>query len=153
MNFGPANLGTAFPLPAVASWLSQAMLDFQHRTVLLLGQAPEAAPAQVEGAPNAAPGSLLEFLASPINLILISAILFMFMVARPKQKQRKEQEEALLGLKKNDRVVTNSGVHGIVVQVNPDEATVTMRIDENSGARMTVNRDTIANITPSDSKE
>lgn len=107
-----------------------------------------------EATGSAGPTSLIEaFFANPLNLILISAILFMFLVARPQQKQRKEQEQALAELRKNDRVVTGAGVHGIVVQSNVEEGTVTIRIDENSGARMTVNRDSIAKITPSDSKE
>lgn len=75
----------------------------------------------------------------------------MFLVARPKQKERQQQEKAQAELKKNDRVVTHSGIHGVVVQAQ--DSLVTLRIDENSGARMTVNRDAIASITPSDSKE
>ncbi len=103
---------------------------------------------------SAGPASLIEsFFGNPLNLILISAILFMFLVARPQQKQRKEQEQALAELKKNDRVVTGAGVHGVVIQSSVEEGTVTIRIDENSGARMTVNRDSIAKVTPSDSKE
>ncbi len=142
-------------MPKVATWLNRASVIFVLWTVPLLARAQEVAPAAgaEDAAKNAAPSSLLEFFASPINLILISAILFMFIVARPQQKQRKEQEQALSGLKKNDRVVTNSGIHGIVVQNNVNEGTVTIRIDENTQARMTVNRDTISNITPSDSKE
>ncbi len=111
----------------------------------LLAQAAAAADDQ------AAPGGLLEFFASPLNLILISAILFMFLVARPQQKARQKQEQAQAELKKNDRVVTHSGIHGIVVQLQ--DGLVTLRIDENSGARMTINRDSIASITPSETKE
>ena len=111
----------------------------------VLAQAAQPAEGQ------AAPGGLMEFLASPINLILISAILFMFLVARPQQKARRQQEQAQAELKKNDRIVTHSGIHGIVVQMQ--DGLVTIRIDENSGARMTVNRDSIATITPSETKE
>ncbi len=117
--------------------------------VPLIAQATAEAEPAVPAAQ--APGSLLEFLASPMNLILISAILFMFLVARPQQKQRQKQEQAQAELKKNDRIVTHSGIHGVVVQTQ--DGLVTLRIDENSGARMTVNRDAIASITPSDSKE
>lgn len=113
--------------------------------------AQDAAGADPEAPVAQAPGSLLDFLASPMNLILISAILFMFLVARPQQKQRKQQEKAQAELKKNDRIVTHSGIHGVVLQTQ--DGLVTLRIDENSGARMTVNRDAIASITPSDSKE
>lgn len=146
--------GTAFQSSDVANWLNRASLNLHQWVVPLVAQAEEGGAAEADGAAPVGPaGGLLEFLASPINLILISAILFMFIVARPQQKQRKQQEAARLGLKKNDRVVTNNGVHGIVIQANEDDGTVIIRIDENTGARMTVNRDTIATITPSDSKE
>lgn len=145
--------GTAFQSTDATDWLNRASLSLHQRVYPLIAQAQEVAAEADGAAPEGPVGGLLEFLVNPINLILISAILFMFIVARPQQKQRKEQEAALLGLKKNDRVVTNSGVHGIVIQANVDEGTVILRIDENTGARMTVNRDTIATITPSDSKE
>ena len=75
----------------------------------------------------------------------------MCLEARPQKKQREQQEKAHAELKKNDRVVTHGGIHGVVVQTQ--DGLVTLRIDENSGARMTVNRDSIASITPSDTKE
>lgn len=107
-----------------------------------------------DGATDGAVGNpFLQFLANPINLILISAILFMFIVARPQQKQLKQQQQALAELKKNDRVVTASGIHGVVVHMSSEEGLVTIRIDENSGARMTINRDSINKIIPTDSKE
>ncbi len=148
-------LGSAFPLPQVATWSSCASVMVVLWAFPLLAYSQDGAPAAGgdDGAQAPALNPFLEFFASPINLLLLSAILFMFIVARPQQKQRKEQEQALSGLKKNDRVVTNSGIHGIVVQTNAEEGTVTLRIDENTQARMTVNRDTIAIITPSDSKE
>ncbi len=104
-----------------------------------------------ENSPSTATGALFEFLASPINLILISAILYMFIVARPQQK--KQQDSPAPELKKNDRVVTASGIHGIVVQVYSQDGLVIIRIDENTGARMTINRDVITQIFPTDSKE
>lgn len=101
-----------------------------------------------------APTSLLaEFFGNPLNLLLISGILFVFIVLRPQQRQMKELQQAMAGLKKNDRVITGSGIHGTVVQASSDEAVVTLRIDDNSGARMTVNRDAITKIVTSDSKE
>ncbi len=96
---------------------------------------------------------ILQFLSNPINLFLVSAILFMFIVVRPQQKQLKEKQKALAELKKNDRVVTTGGIHGVIVQVNAGEDVVSIRIDDSSGARMTVNRDTISKIINSDTKE
>ena len=87
-----------------------------------------AAGQAVEGAPN----FFMEFFANPLNLILISGILFIMLVLRPQQKQMKELQQKLAGLKKNDRVVTASGIHGTVVQSAADEAVVTLRIDDNT---------------------
>ena len=95
----------------------------------------------------------MSFFENPINLLLISAILFLFIVVRPQQRQLKEQQKQLAGLKKNDRVVTNGGIHGTVTQAAEGETVVVIRIDDNSGAKMTVNRDSIAKVVTSESKE
>ncbi|QDV22686.1 preprotein translocase subunit YajC [Aureliella helgolandensis] len=95
---------------------------------------------------------IMLFLSNPLNLLLLSAILFMFIVIRPQQKQMKQLQKSLAELKKNDRVVTASGIHGIVVQANAGESVISIRIDENSGARMTVNRDSIAKIINPENK-
>ncbi len=94
-----------------------------------------------------------QFFGNPLNLILISGILFILLVLRPQQKQMKEMQQALAALKKNDRVVTASGIHGTVVQAGTDDKVVTLRIDDNSGARMTVNRDAISQIIAPDAKD
>ena len=95
----------------------------------------------------------MSFFENPINLLLISAILFLFIVVRPQQRQLKEQQKLLAGLKKNDRVVTNGGIHGTVTQAAEGEAVVVIRIDDNSGAKMTVNRDSIAKVVTAETKE
>jgi preprotein translocase subunit YajC len=131
-------------------WCRSLAFDFLAQLDLLAqvgGEGQDAAPAGQVTNP------LLLFLSNPINLVLISAILFMFIVARPQQKQQKKLQQALSELKKNDRIVTGSGIHGVVVQANPEDSVVTVRIDENSGARMTINRDSVSKIITSDSKE
>src|SRR6266508_1184270 len=61
-------------------------------------------------------------------LILFGAMfaIFYFIVLRPQQRQKAERERMLTALKKGDRVVTNSGIHGTVV--NLGEHTVTLRV-------------------------
>ncbi len=88
-----------------------------------------------------------EILANPL---LVASIMFAVLylgVLLPAQRSTKraqrEQEEQVANLKKNDRVVTSFGVHGVVVSTQPDAKTVTIRIDESSNAKLTVNRDTI----------
>jgi preprotein translocase subunit YajC len=97
-------------------------------------------------APAASPSFLQQFIQNPINLLLISAILFMLLVVRPQRSEMKKQQQMLASLKKNDRVITSGGVHGVVTQAGPGEPTITIRIDDNSGAKMTINRDAIARV-------
>jgi preprotein translocase subunit YajC len=146
MKFGIVNMASH-----ATEWLNPIWIGFESCWVL--AQAGEEQAVPDAGNAAAAPNGFVDFLANPVNLILISAILFMFMVARPQQKQLREKQKALSELKKNDRVVTTGGIHGVVVQTQVEEGLVTIRIDENSGARMTINRDSISTITSSDSKE
>jgi preprotein translocase subunit YajC len=61
-------------------------------------------------------------------LILFGAMfaIFYFIVLRPQQRQKAERERMLGALKRGDKVVTNSGMHGTVVTLN--EHTVTLRV-------------------------
>lgn len=102
-------------------------------------------------APDAGEVSILtSFFGNPVNLLMLAVMLFFFIVIWPQQRQAKSQqlehEKALAGMKKNDRVITSGGIHGVIVQANSDEPVITIRIDENSGARMTVNRDAVVKV-------
>jgi preprotein translocase subunit YajC len=71
--------------------------------------------------------------------------IFYFLVFRP-QKQKQEQMKATIAaVKKNDQVVTNSGIHGTVVNVK--EKTIVVRIDDN--ARMEIDKEAIASVMKS----
>ena len=53
-------------------------------------------------------------------------LIFYFLLIRPQQKQRRDREQMLTALKRGDRVVTNSGLHGTVT--NLSEHTITLRV-------------------------
>jgi preprotein translocase subunit YajC len=76
--------------------------------------------------------------------LLIIVLLFFFMIILPQRRERRVREEMMSRLKKNDRVITNAGIFGHVVNIKDNE--VTLRIDETSNARMTVLRSSIAQI-------
>ncbi len=63
-----------------------------------------------------------------LPMVLIFGI-FYFLVIRPEKKKQKDHLEMVKNLKKNDEVVTSSGIHGIVV--NLKETSVVLRLDEN----------------------
>jgi preprotein translocase subunit YajC len=62
------------------------------------------------------------------QLVFFAAIfaIFYFLLIRPQQKQRRERERMLTAMKKGDRVVTTSGLHGTVTGLN--EHTVVLRV-------------------------
>ncbi len=91
--------------------------------------------------------SFTQLLMQPTNIfILMAGVLFFLLVVRPQRNEMKRLQQMLAALKKNDRVVTRGGIHGVVVSANANEPTVVIRIDESSGARMTINRDAVVNV-------
>ena len=70
--------------------------------------------------------------AGPLAMLVPFAVMFLIfymLVFRPQSKARKEHEQMVKHLKKNDTVVTNGGIFGTVVNVKPE--TLTLRIDDN----------------------
>ncbi|MEC8558342.1 MAG: preprotein translocase subunit YajC [Planctomycetota bacterium] len=132
-----------------------ASLTYLLHLPLLLAQKGESSePVADEKATGEPTQSLIvQILQDPFALIIISGMLFILLVLRPQQRQMKRQQQLLSGMKKNDRVITSGGVHGTVIQASTDETTVVIRIDDNSGARMTVNRDAIATIVTAETKD
>ena len=61
--------------------------------------------------------------------ILMMFAIFYVLVFRPQAKVRKQHEQMVKNLKKNDEVVTNGGLFGTVVNVKPEA--VTRRVAEN----------------------
>lgn len=89
----------------------------------------------------------VEFFSNPISyLLLVMLALYLFIILpaqRSNRKAQREQREMLANLKKNDRVVTSFGVHGVISNIQNESGTVTLRIDESTNAKLTVNRETI----------
>lgn len=125
-------------------------VDWLGRLPLLAQVGAEGAELPAEEAAAPAQDTLLQILLSPFNFMLMIFILFFLLVLWPQQRQMRAQQkslaEALANLKKNERVVTTGGVYGSVVQTSPEAGTVTIRIDETSGAKMTVSREAIARV-------
>jgi preprotein translocase subunit YajC len=87
-----------------------------------------------------------------IQFVLILAIIY-FLMIRPQQKQRKQHEKTIMGLKKGDEVVTVGGIIAKVVHIkegmkdgNP-APTLTDPVTIQSGeSRLIVERGRIARI-------
>ena len=75
-------------------------------------------------------------------------LIFYFLIIRPQRQQQKKIKEMLANLKKNDEVITTSGIHGTVVIVK--EKTVVLRVDE--GCRIEFDRESIAVVISTEVK-
>ncbi len=83
-----------------------------------IAQAQAASPAA--GGPNP--------IASFIPLILIFVIMY-FLLFRPQMRRQKEQQRVVSALKTGDRVVTGSGIHGLISNVK--DTTVILKVADN----------------------
>jgi preprotein translocase subunit YajC len=81
-----------------------------------------------------------------IFMIGIFLVIIYFFMWRPQKKQKEERKQLMSSLKKNDKVVTIGGIHGIVHQVRADENKVVVRIDDKTN--MTFSISAIHEINP-----
>ena len=72
-------------------------------------------------------GQAVNPIASFLPLILIFVV-FYFLLIQPQRKQKKQHEQMIKNLGKNDEVVTSGGLFGTVTNVRPEA--ITLRIDE-----------------------
>lgn len=87
-------------------------------TFCILAQAQAAAPAP-------SPGGGIGFF---VPFIFIFVIMY-FVLFRPQKKRQQEQQRLMSNLKTGDRVVTNSGIHGLIANVK--ETTVMVKVADN----------------------
>ncbi len=60
-----------------------------------------------------------------VGMLVIMGVMFYFAIFRPQQKKAKEHETLLKALKPGDKVVTTSGIVGVIVAMK--ERTVSIR--------------------------
>lgn len=66
-----------------------------------------------------------------MTLIMFASIFLImyFLMIRPAQKRQKEHQKMIDSLRKGDKVVTSSGIHGTIVDM--DGATITLQVHDN----------------------
>jgi preprotein translocase subunit YajC len=91
-------------------------------------------------------GGLFGGLGPILPMILIFGAFYFLIIMPMKRREKKERENLLTNLKKNDEVVTFSGLIGIVAMVK-DNDEVVLKVDESSNVRLRVLKSSIARIT------
>jgi preprotein translocase subunit YajC len=86
------------------------------------------ARAQIGGGSGGGTGAILTQLAFFAAIFAI----FYFLLIRPQQRQKRDREGMLQALKKGDRIVTTSGLHGTVLALSKDETkdTIVLRVSD-----------------------
>jgi preprotein translocase subunit YajC len=116
---------------------------FYHFLLLAEAEATNAVPAAGQQSdPNALPRLL--------GMILITGILFYFIMLRPQKKKEQDVRDRVNNLKENERVVTIGGIHGVVTNVQREQERVTIRVDEATGTKLRINMSAIARVVTGD---
>ena len=85
-----------------------------------------------------------------VPLILMFAVLY-FLMIRPQQKIQKQQREVRENLKSGDRVVTNSGIFGVIVNFNEKDKSVVLKVGGQDATKLEILRSSIAGTVESES--
>ncbi len=83
-----------------------------------------------------------EALISQAVPLLLMLGIFYFLVLRPQRQEAAEHAKLVAGLKKGDRVVTSSGVHGTIHEAAGD----TLVLEISKGAFLTIDRDSVKRV-------
>ena len=75
--------------------------------------------------------------------MLAMGVIFYFLIIRPQGQRQKELKNLVSALKTGDKVITNSGIHGIIANVK-EGSTLLLKVADN--VKIEVNKDAIATI-------
>ncbi|RPH37534.1 MAG: preprotein translocase subunit YajC [Planctomycetota bacterium] len=88
------------------------------------------------------PGGILTML----PMFALMFVVMYFLMIRPQNKQRKQREEMISNLKKNDHVQTSSGIYGIIKQIKPDDPYLILCIDERKDVCIKVSKSSVVSL-------
>ena len=95
---------------------------------LIFAQATNDAAAAAAGATGADAAATPPWWTSFLFPVLIMAMVY-FALIRPQMQAKKKAEETIKGARTGDRIVTSSGIHGVITNVK--DATVIVRVADN----------------------
>jgi preprotein translocase subunit YajC len=110
---------------------------------IFFAQVTNAASPTTAGSPDAAAQPWWVSLAFPALIV----IMLYFALIRPQTQAKKKQEETIKGAKTGDKVVTTSGIHGVITNVK--DTTVIVKVADN--VKLELEKSHIDKITRPDS--
>jgi preprotein translocase subunit YajC len=103
------------------------------------------AQAQTSAGQNPPAGILAQGWVMPVLLF----VMFYFLLIRPQQRQRKEQQNRINSLQAGDRVVTTAGLHGLVHNIK--DRTVVLKVAD--GVMLEFEKAAVASVAKKDADE
>ncbi len=94
-------------------------------------------------------GGLDSLLSSPMVPMLIFMVFMIFIMFRSQQKESKRKQEMLKSIKTGDKVVTTSGIHGMIANVK--ESTYMLKIADN--VKIEINKANVAGLAQDKDKK
>ncbi len=82
-------------------------------------------------------------LPSFLPIILIFGV-FYFLIIRPQDKKRKQQQQLVDNLKIGQEVVTTAGIYGVISSLNTEKGTVKIKIDKST--EMEILKNAVLNV-------
>jgi preprotein translocase subunit YajC len=73
---------------------------------------------------------------------LFMGVIFYFLLIRPQQKRQKQHQQLMSNLKTGDRVVTSSGIHGLISNVK--ETTFLLKVADN--VKIEIDKSAVAGV-------
>ncbi len=84
-------------------------------------------------------------------LIIMFAIMY-FLIIRPQKTKEKKRLAMISNVRKQDKIVTTGGMHGVVTSVKENE--VIVRVDDAKDVKLKIDKSAITSITaPRDEKD
>ncbi|MDR4505922.1 MAG: preprotein translocase subunit YajC [Candidatus Scalindua sp.] len=89
-----------------------------------------------------APGG--NFMTLLVPFALMFAIMY-FLILRPQRKKERDRLNMIANIRKNDRILTSGGVHGVVVSVKEKELVV--RVDDAKDVKLKIDKSAVTCVT------
>lgn len=75
----------------------------------------------LEAKPQTPPTGMGALLSSPMIMMVLVLVLFWVMMIVPQRKQQKQRNTMLQNLKKGDKIIMTSGIHGEITEIDEDD--------------------------------
>ncbi|MDC3276418.1 preprotein translocase subunit YajC [Flavobacteriaceae bacterium] len=82
-----------------------------------------------------------EALSGQLPFLLLMLVVFFFFIILPQQRRQKKEKNFMRDMKKGDRIITKSGIHGKIMELNDKDNTC---IVETMAGKLKIERSAIS---------